>query len=289
MKTGNFTRLKSTSPTIQQNSIYTYIRNNHNQTNSDHPTKQQQQMSLLFFYFFAFLSPLLFAGAEFCAPTRCRKGGPLIQYPFRIADRHPQNCAYPGLDVRCSGDGDTLLDLPLSISLSVRRIDYRSQTIQLSDPGKCLPQKLQNLNLSSSPFRFVDGDLGDYVLFNCSVSKRDLAISVPCLRDSGSQSQFYAVTFDAYMDALSLTSCTSFHNISSVPRYIFSRNDVRLNWSEPACGSRCEALGKRCAPLPAPSNTSSIEFQCIDKPRSHEAENRKRLIAGDGFSNFRLV
>ncbi|KAH6812893.1 hypothetical protein C2S51_021911 [Perilla frutescens var. frutescens] len=179
-----------------------------------------------------------------------------------------------------------MLDLPNSVTLKVNKIDYRSQQLLLSDPDKCLPKKLQNLNLSSSPFSFViqqqyDG-LNDYILFSCSNSKRDLQNPVPCLDDPSYR--FYAVEDNSYMDSLSLTSCTSFHSISSVPPDVFSSNDVRLNWSEPACSGECEATGKRCVPANLTGG-----FMCVYKLKSHHGEYKAKITTGATIGSFLLV
>ncbi|KAH6768957.1 hypothetical protein C2S51_014293 [Perilla frutescens var. frutescens] len=249
-------------------------------------------MSIFFylFIFFFLFSPLLGAGADDCKPDRCRKDGPLIQFPFRILNKQSQNCSYPGFDVYCNDNNETMLDLPISINLVVKKIYYRSQQVYLSDPDKCLAKKLQNLNLSSTPFTFLTEtdysyELRDYILFNCSVSNsnRDLDIPVPCLRDPSYQ--FYAVEEDSYMDSLPLTSCTRFHNISSVPRYVFFSDDIRLKWSFPDCTSVCEAVGKRCTP----SNNSTGGFQCVDKLKTHQGAHKRKIIAGATLGSIFLL
>ncbi|XP_057775663.1 rust resistance kinase Lr10-like isoform X2 [Salvia miltiorrhiza] len=254
--------------------------------NSQNYKNPSNKMSAFFFNFlfivFAFFSPLPFAEADNCWPDSCRRGGPRIRFPFRIRNKQSPNCGYPGFDVYCNDKGETMLDLPISVNLTVKRIHYKSQRIDLSDPEKCLGQKLQTLNLSSSPFRFFTDYLEDYVLFSCPDSKRDLSNPVACLRDS--RYQFYAVRNDSYMDSVSLTSCTNEHNVSSVPYYVFKKNDVYLNWSEPACGGSCEALGRICAP----PNNSTAKFQCVDKGKSNEV-NRKIRIAGATVGSFLML
>ncbi|KAH6777465.1 hypothetical protein C2S51_008777 [Perilla frutescens var. frutescens] len=157
-----------------------------------------------------------------------------------------------------------MLDLPISINLVVKKIYYRSQQVYLSDPDKCLAKKLQNLNLSSTPFTFLTEtdysyQLRNYILFNCSVSNsnRDLDIPVPCLRDQSYQ--FYAVEEDSYMDSLPLTSCTRF-----ITFHLFQE-----------CTSVCEAMGKRCTP----SNNSIGGFQCVDKLKTHQGARKRKIIA----------
>ncbi|KAI3453585.1 hypothetical protein Pfo_010248 [Paulownia fortunei] len=188
---------------------------------------------LVFFIFIVFtlFFPVLGVGTDDCMPRRCRKDGPRIQFPFRHKYLHPEYCGYPGFDVYCDQKNETVLVLPFSVNVIAKKINYVSQQVHLYDPEKCLSQKLPQLNLSASPFRFLEKDLSDYDIFNCSASN-------PC--------QFYAIDSGSSMDFFPLTSCTKIHEISSVPRNIFQKNDLHLNWSEPACGG-CEAQGKRCS------------------------------------------
>ncbi|XP_047982332.1 rust resistance kinase Lr10-like [Salvia hispanica] len=234
------------------------------------------------------LSALHSAEADACNnQQRCGRHSPQIRFPFGF--KHNQNCSsYPGFEVYCS-NGDTMLDLSSSINLKVKKIDYLSQRIILSDPQNCLARKFQDLNLSSSPFQFVTDNSNDnngdgYIVFNCSSSIRDLQFRVPCL-SSGSVYEFYAVSNSSYMDSVSLTNCTSYHNVPNVPSYVFAKNDVVMNWSEPACGANCEALGKSCAP----SNVSTTNVICVNRPLSDKEKRRKMLIAGATIGSFFLL
>ncbi|KAL0288352.1 UNVERIFIED_CONTAM: Rust resistance kinase Lr10 [Sesamum calycinum] len=56
-------------------------------------------------------------------PTRCRKGGPLVQSPFRHKYQHPDYCGYPGFDVYCDEKNDTVLVLPNSVKVIVTEIN----------------------------------------------------------------------------------------------------------------------------------------------------------------------
>ncbi|KAL8534693.1 hypothetical protein ACS0TY_010646 [Phlomoides rotata] len=178
-----------------------------------------------------------------CTPpkTRCRK--PDIRFPFWFKGQ-PVHCGLPGFEVYCDENRDTLLDLPSSVTLKVKKIDYGAQELQLSDPKTCLPLKLPHLNLSASPFSFLANDITDLILFNCSSPNTDYDNPIPCLTDS--TYKFYAVDYSVYMDSFSLTSCTRFHNVSRVPQGVFRQKVLHLYWSNPEC-ARCEAQGQGCA------------------------------------------
>ncbi|GFQ08463.1 putative RING-H2 finger protein atl21a [Phtheirospermum japonicum] len=218
----------------------------------------------LIFIFLSLLFPVLVleAGRGDCQPITCRKHGPIIQFPFRHKYLHPEYCGYPGFDVYCNENKNTVLALPFSVDFIVKKINYVSQEVHLYDPGKCLLKKLPHLNLSASPFDYPEYYLSDYNLFNCTASTRDLDNLITCLSDSSNK--FYAIDSATSMDSLSSISCTKIHELSSVPRNIVHRNDLHLNWLEPACGG-CEAQGKKCS---FKNYTTGHQIQCINKPNT---------------------
>jgi hypothetical protein len=87
--------------------------------------------------------------------SRCGGHGPAIRFPFRL-NSQPDHCGYPGFNLSCTDTNHTVLELPISVKLFVKKIDYKSQVIQLYDPDNCFPRQLRGLNLSSSPFQFKD-------------------------------------------------------------------------------------------------------------------------------------
>ncbi|KAK6118991.1 hypothetical protein DH2020_047277 [Rehmannia glutinosa] len=186
-------------------------------------------------------------------------------------------------DVYCDEKNQTVLALPFSVNVIVKKINYVSQKVHLYDPEKCLPKKLPYLNLSASPFHFLEKVLSDYNLFNCSASERDLYNFIPCIGDSGNR--FYAIGAGYSMDSYSLISCTKIHEISSVPWYIFDRSDLHLNWTEPACGN-CEAQGKRCS---LKNYTTGHQIQCIDKPKTKRGASKRLLVTGATLGSFFVV
>jgi hypothetical protein len=152
-----------------------------------------------------------------------------------------------------------VLELPISVKLFVKHIDYKSQVIQLFDPDYCFPRQLQWLNLSSTPFRFeVDSPyhLSDYALFNCSPRSKDVDYHpISCL--SRPTYQVYPAT----SITVSLISCTKMYNLASIPYGITGHHEkyVQLNWPTPACGD-CEVIkGNKCVR----SNHNGLGTQCI--------------------------
>ncbi|EYU21042.1 hypothetical protein MIMGU_mgv1a020230mg, partial [Erythranthe guttata] len=157
-----------------------------------------------------------------------RKHGPTIQFPFKRKNQQPQRCGYPGFNLYCDHKNDTVLVLPFSVNVIVKKINY-----------------LPHLNLSASPFRFLIKFLDNYTLFNCSDQPgRDFRTLIPCLGNSTYQS--YVVDSKMPLESLPLTSCTKTYELKSVPWEIFRENDFSLGWSKPEC-SKCENKNKRCS------------------------------------------
>ncbi|CAK9166718.1 unnamed protein product [Ilex paraguariensis] len=89
---------------------------------------------------------------------RCGYNGPSIGFPFWVKAFHPDRYRSPGFGLSCDKNKQTVLDLPFSVKLFVKKIGYKSRVIRLYDPDGCVPAKLPYLNLSASPFQFNEID-----------------------------------------------------------------------------------------------------------------------------------
>ncbi|EYU21074.1 hypothetical protein MIMGU_mgv1a024071mg [Erythranthe guttata] len=221
-----------------------------------------------FVYFLLFLPlvVLVLGNDDDCMPIRCRNNGPIIRFPFRHTNRQPQHCGYPGFDLFCDNKNNTVLVLPFSVNVIVKKINYVSQRVFVFDQENCFPQKLTHLNLYASTFRFLIKFLDNYTLFNCSDPPgRDLRTLIPCLGDS--TYQFYAVDSKLSMESLPLTSCTKTYEFKSVPWRMFQEKDFYLEWSEPAC-SVCEDKGKRCSSYNSTTSDRRIQVRTYRENRT---------------------
>lgn len=216
------------------------------------------------FIFFVSFFPVFGAGTDNCLPTRCRKDGPKIQFPFRHKYLQPLHCGYsPGFDLYCDDEkNETVLELPFSERVMVQKIDYVFQTVHIYDPERCLLQKM--LNLSASPFQVPNYyPLQDYILFNCSTPPDSyLYYNLPCYNDS--KYQAFAVPIDSYQinDPYSFISCTKLHKISSIPEQMIDAQDLMWSWTKPACG-HCESQGKLCS---FKNYTRGHQLRCVNIP-----------------------
>ncbi|XP_019195142.1 PREDICTED: rust resistance kinase Lr10-like [Ipomoea nil] len=242
--------------------------------------------NFFFIFIIVLLLPFLVLGIEDCEESRCRKGGPRIRFPFKLKHEHAQHCGYPGFELSCDNNGNTVMELPHAVQLHVDRIDYVSQHIFLSDPHACVSGKmLLNLNLSQTPFQYSNPApmFFEYSLFNCSddASKYpenfyDQIIS--CLGVPGHQVHaFYS--FES-IDYFPSPSCIKFHE-TTVPfqRETLSMSTLQLNWSRPSC-SHCETLGYICSL----NNTLAAEVQCLNRPNKTGFKNP--IIAGSILGFF---
>ncbi|XP_023873267.1 rust resistance kinase Lr10 [Quercus suber] len=192
--------------------------------------------------------------------NRCGHHGPDIRFPFRLKDRQPdQQCGYPGFDLYCSDEHETVLELPTSVKVFVKRIDYQSQLIQVTNSDNCFPLKIRGLNLSSSPFQFkTENFLEDYALFNCT-SETDIPYPrINCL--SSFSTSVYAFLSDNYIDEFPIISCTKMYSVSSVPSDIWDFTFLELTWSEPKCRD-CEVKGEKCR---FKNNSTDFNIECFN-------------------------
>jgi hypothetical protein len=206
-----------------------------------------------FLLLFAFIAVGHGEGQNECSKLRCGRHGPAVRFPFGLKNRQQDHCGFPGFYLSCTDTHDTLLELPVSVKLFVKKIDYKSQVIHLYDPDHCFPRQLQGFNLSSSPFDFNQdrmntNDSVGYSLFNCSQAKgKDNSIShrISCL--SGPGNQVYATDSYADIGDLPTSSCRKMYDVRNIPYHIMLGDDkvFELKWDSPAC-KNCEGKGMNC-------------------------------------------
>ncbi|KAK6271127.1 hypothetical protein POUND7_008225 [Theobroma cacao] len=211
------------------------------------------------------------ADRDVCEPKHCKNGQPRVRYPFRLKGRQPDHCGSSGFDLSCNNKNQTVLELPRSVKLLVKRIDYVHQRIHVYDEDGCVQKQLQNLILSASPFMYSSGsdpyyysDSGNFTLFNCSIEDQsdyyDSSWSIPCLSGSG----FYVKYVESDSGRSYLLNCRKTTDISEVPYGMMDdrKNKFDFNWTKPACGL-CEVKGQGCRPNT--TNTSGIECYSIHR------------------------
>ncbi|KAK2993865.1 hypothetical protein RJ640_003977 [Escallonia rubra] len=121
--------------------------------------------------------------AQECSTSVCGTGGFVIRFPFRLQGTQPENCGYPGFNLRCNIQGVKILSLPYSGEFFVRSINYGAQVINLYDPFNCLPSRLLDFNLSGSPF--MPSYYQNFTFLSCpSALTRSRFTPIDCLSNS---------------------------------------------------------------------------------------------------------
>ena len=124
-------------------------------------TQMENSLQLCIIHLFSFV--LLANAYEFgvepddgCKEARCRDGEPTIGFPFRLKGQQPEHCGYPGFELSCTKDNQTMLELPHSGKFYVKNISYTAQWSYLYDPDGCInPRLLRIPDLTSSPLYFT--------------------------------------------------------------------------------------------------------------------------------------
>lgn len=190
------------------------------------------------------------AATNDCPTSYCGQSFTDIRFPFRLINKQPENCSYPGFNLRCAFPSMTLLNLPTSGEFAIRNINYRSQTIRLYDPMNCLPARLLTFDLLNSPFSA--SYYQNFTLFSCPNERLNGLKPVECL----SNSSFSILASDSQTFVTSMTSdqtgcrVTGYVLVPADQPYNdgFTSQldgDVTLTWSKPDCG-KCEASGGSC-------------------------------------------
>ncbi|KAF7816706.1 rust resistance kinase Lr10-like [Senna tora] len=180
-----------------------------------------------------------------CSQPQTTCGNLPIRFPFRIIGRQPPECGYPGFALQCSTTNHTVLELPRSVKLHVISIDYKSQTLHLSDPHACLFSYLPHFTLFASPFHFNSPYLSNYTFFNCSLPR---------------YTNLDTKLFDA----------------SSIPSdFLGEDNILHLMWSDPTHCKLCESKGQICG---FKNSIPSNETTCFG--HLHKGSSTKLIITG---------
>ena len=108
-----------------QHSQILYL-NNVTKHNNHVTMKTKKNLLLILFLLFESIS-----GKDVCSPAFCSLTGPQVRFPFRIVDRQPSQCGFPGFDLSCNEKNQTVLKLPSSRSFIVTSISYAAQVINL--------------------------------------------------------------------------------------------------------------------------------------------------------------
>ncbi|XP_075488929.1 RING-H2 finger protein ATL22-like [Primulina tabacum] len=248
--------------------------------------------SSLFTFFF-----ILAQSSDPCQPETCDAAiGLLVRFPFRLVNRQPPGCGYPGFDLYCDGKNRTILNLPRSGEFRVDYIDYNAQALLINDPNSCLPNRILSFSLSGSPFALAFARR--YTFFNCSSRWMNHSSSYPypfVLLDCLSGRNYTVVAARSRLSGTDVPpSCRSIASVSvplqwsTSPFYWESPDlteDLELVWREPDC-RECENRGGFCGYTGGPGR----EIGCSSSSRSGLPRSAKYgIIVGIGIPGLLCI
>jgi hypothetical protein len=217
------------------------------------------EMVISYFFLFAAFVVGLGEGQNGCDELRCGGRGPAIRFPFRL-NSQPDHCGWPGFNLSCTNSKETVLQLPNFVKFFVKKIDYKSQVIEVYDPDHCFPRQLHELNLSSSPFLLQEEfSLTDFSLFNCSSTKKEADFGISCLSGLSYEVRAFSSAYD--INDLPISSCKKMYTIRSIPYGLERGHDkiLQLNWPRPVCRD-CKVKGMGCR---LKNNSNESETECF--------------------------
>ncbi|XP_020866877.1 RING-H2 finger protein ATL20 isoform X1 [Arabidopsis lyrata subsp. lyrata] len=215
-------------------------------------------------------------GSDAGSYYRCGPLGVYIRFPF---------CGHPGFNLHCNNLNKTVLELPMSGTFLVDRIDYSKQQISISDPEDCMVKRLLTFNTSGSPFSNGLSTVY-YTFLTCpnEVVRLSWYPRIRCL--SNSTSTFFSTSNMSLANSM-LPSCQIVKRLA-VPVSVFYENvlthekgfsdwinyvNLLLEWSSPNC-TGCEKKSLRCGF----KNKASLEVKCFAYPPDETNDSLRVLI-----------
>ncbi|CAA7015681.1 unnamed protein product [Microthlaspi erraticum] len=250
-------------------------------------TLSKQFFPLLFLFLFIF--PLQHAtNPKTCSSSfwgsllnKCERFGVSIRFPF---------CGHAGFSLHCTNFNKTVIELPMSGTFLVHRINYLKQQISLKDPQGCMVKRLLSFNTSGSPFSPRFNVYYTFLTCRKEVLMPSWYPPIHCL--SNSTSSFFATSNLTLANSM-LPSCQIVKRVAVPVNVPFEDNgfstvinvlDLLLEWSSPNC-SGCEKHSLRCGF----KNKASLEVKCFDDESGHLSASLVLIIALctiGGFSIF---
>ncbi|KAF7828136.1 putative RING-H2 finger protein ATL21A [Senna tora] len=198
---------------------------------------------------------------QFCETTFCdTHGGPSIQFPFQLRkSNESKRCGYPGFQLSCNENSQTILILPRAGEFVVNQISLEDQKLWINDPNNCLAKRFmdnKSFSLTGSPFKLSEESNYSVVsldFLNCPSSVVDSLPITPitCLSSTNYSNSVVAMVADPQYSTPWVSLC-EFISSALVPladtqSWLFWNNlndDIELQWDSPRCGGCVERKGQ---------------------------------------------
>ncbi|KAI4338719.1 hypothetical protein MLD38_023743 [Melastoma candidum] len=198
------------------------------------------------------LNPSYGANEDRCAPKACQQGQPSIRFPYILNNMQNMSCAYPGFELSCNANGNTVINLPFAGVFLVDFIHYRQQNIWLKDPSDCLPLRLKNFDTTGSTLTVAG--YREFTFWNCSGNSDRMLpglTRVGCLSGKGYDIMVLPSNELSGTDPKDVEGCEDTWKVQvpSVPKDWSSSRTIEtigLKWEFPRC-ENCEEQHGTCA------------------------------------------
>ncbi|KAL5722499.1 hypothetical protein ACHQM5_006014 [Ranunculus cassubicifolius] len=175
---------------------------------------------------------------------------PVISFPCSNC-RRP---AYPGFSMSCTEANRAVIQLGSWGEFLVRDVNYVNQEVEIYDQHNCLPKRLLNLDLSSTPFRGAHYE--NFTFYNCS-SEFSSNVSMPISCLGTLNHTIFATSNASAMESFSTCDVIASVMIPSRSRY---RTDINhLVWDTPHCKACVGELHGHCGF----KKKGSLELECF--------------------------
>ncbi|ONI07425.1 hypothetical protein PRUPE_5G119700 [Prunus persica] len=200
-----------------------------------------------------------------CNGSTCSIDGPVARFPFQIRNNQvSSNCGYPGFDLSCNNQSQTIITFPSSGDFIVQSISYLAQILYINGTDNCMPKRFlhRDLSFEDTPFSIYLGFEGtkNYTFFNCS---SDQEIYWPSNIISCISTEYYkvlALPTNWSQPRLKLANCTVISTtlVPSSFEWQEINQGFMLTWDVPDCGY-CEERDQACGLTKGKSST----IQCL--------------------------